>query len=642
MILKKFSLTTLLFSAWIFTGVPATAAPVDASPTNILATLKAGHPRLMVTSTTWDLLKSRRKEDKMLDGLLKRGEADARALLAEPPVVYKMEGKRLLAVSRAALIRIVLLAMQYHLTGDKMLAHRAQVEMLAVADFADWNPSHFLDVAEMTTGLAFGYDWLYDDLDPEARKTIRRAIVEKGLRAGLPDMAWAARENNWNQVCLGGMTVGALAVAEDEPDLAARTLEKTRQYNNYGLKPYAPGGVYPEGGGYWNYGTTYQLLILDSLQSALGTDWGLSKSPGFMESAAAHLQTIGPSGKFFNFADSGENAGIEPAMFWFAKKLGHPEFLQFTMKEMQTYVNGGGKVPGESRMFPFVALWWTPFTPGQGISLPKAMLGLGSNPIATFRSEWNNPKAMYLALKGGMAGSSHGHMDAGSFVFESDGVRWARDMGSQEYYSLESKNIELFDRKQSGDRWRVFRLNNFSHNTLTINKQIHLMSGRAVITRFSDAADAGAVVDLSPVFTGQASRVTRGFVFRAGGHALVRDEVEGLKNGDNVRWAMVTNAEIAISADGSQAILKQEGKELHVSLVSTSPAKFEITSGQPPENGYDAPNPGVQILTATFTAPASGALDWSVILQPGSAADTPVDDKLARTPLSQWPQPMVK
>ena len=31
--------------------------------------------------------------------------------------------------------------------------------MLTAARFEDWNPSHFLDVAEMTFALAIGYDW---------------------------------------------------------------------------------------------------------------------------------------------------------------------------------------------------------------------------------------------------------------------------------------------------------------------------------------------------------------------------------------------------------------------------------------------------------------------------------------------------
>jgi hypothetical protein len=36
--------------------------------------------------------------------------------------------------------------------------------MLAAAAFSDWNPSHFLDVAEMTAALAIGYDWLYEEV----------------------------------------------------------------------------------------------------------------------------------------------------------------------------------------------------------------------------------------------------------------------------------------------------------------------------------------------------------------------------------------------------------------------------------------------------------------------------------------------
>ena len=40
---------------------------------------------------------------------------------------------------------------------------RLEEEMLAAAGFSDWNPGSFLDVAEMTTALAIGYDWLHDD-----------------------------------------------------------------------------------------------------------------------------------------------------------------------------------------------------------------------------------------------------------------------------------------------------------------------------------------------------------------------------------------------------------------------------------------------------------------------------------------------
>jgi hypothetical protein len=46
------------------------------------------------------------------------------------------------------------------LSGDSIYADRAWRELEAVAAFDDWHPEHFLDVAEMTTAVATGYDRL--------------------------------------------------------------------------------------------------------------------------------------------------------------------------------------------------------------------------------------------------------------------------------------------------------------------------------------------------------------------------------------------------------------------------------------------------------------------------------------------------
>ena len=86
-------------------------------------------------------------------------------MIEDPPVVHRLIGPRLLDQSRAALRRISTLAGLYRLDGDHRKADRARLEMLAAAAFPDWNPSHFLDVAEMTNALAIGYDWLYPGPD---------------------------------------------------------------------------------------------------------------------------------------------------------------------------------------------------------------------------------------------------------------------------------------------------------------------------------------------------------------------------------------------------------------------------------------------------------------------------------------------
>jgi hypothetical protein len=213
----------------------------------------------------------------------------------------------------------------------------------------------------------------------------------------------------------------------------------------------------------------------------------------------------------------------------------------------------------------------------------------------------------------------------------------------QDYLSLESKGINMWDGAQTGERWQVYRLGPHSHSTLTINGELHRADGRATITHFSDQGEIGAVVDLSPVFNTQASRVRRGFMFRPNSHALIRDEVEGLKADDRVRWAMLTRAEITVSADGAEATLRQAGETVRVSLRAYAGARWEVIPAEPPTNDYDAPNPGARLLTGTMTAPASGTVVLPVTLQPlrsGKAVD-PVTEKLATVSLNQWPLPPV-
>ena len=100
----------------------------------------------------------------------------------QPPPERVLIGPRLLAVSRTVLDRVLTLALLYRLDGDRRWVARAREELLAAAAFSDWNPDHFLDVAEMAHAFAIGYDWMYDALTPDDRTMIRRALVDKGLQ----------------------------------------------------------------------------------------------------------------------------------------------------------------------------------------------------------------------------------------------------------------------------------------------------------------------------------------------------------------------------------------------------------------------------------------------------------------------------
>lgn len=601
----------------------AFAAPTELPP----------HPRLLAKADDWARLQQRLAADPELAEFHQALLAAARAHVPLPPVERKLTGRRLLGVSRELLQRVLLFAYAARTLDSEPFARRAETEMLAAARFSDWNPSHFLDVGEATAALALGYDWLYDRLTPAAREEIRQAILEKGLRPALVPKdrrnGWQRAEHNWNQVCFGGLTLGALALAEHAPRESAELLQLARAGIAHGLKPYVPAGVYPEGPSYWAYGTSYQVLMIAALESALGTDWDLPRSPGFLASGGAYVQTAGPSGLAFNFSDGGERMGFEPAVFWFARRTDDPGLALFELRQLATPA-ARERAVRSSRFAPLAALWWSERradTP----RLPLDWHGDGRNPIVVFRESWTARDSAYLALKAGSASLNHAHMDAGSFVYEADGVRWAIDLGMQDYESLESKKVDLWNKAQNSQRWTVYRLGPFAHNTLTLDGALHHVEGHATVTRFvSEGARRFAVLDLSPVFTGHAQSATRGFAPQPDRGFLVQDELTGLRVGGNVRWQLATRARVTLH--GATATLQQNGRSLTLRLLAPAGAAFAVAPAEPTADGYSAPNPGVSLVTITCPAPDSAALTVAVQFTPGTGEPT----ALTLRPLSSW------
>ena len=133
------------------------------------------------------------------------------------PLVRQMRGRRLLGVSREAVRRLSTLALAYRFEREESYLHRLEEELKAVCSFSDWNPSHFLDVAEMAAGVALALDWAGEWISQEVNEMARFALVNKALKPGLAsssDNWWITTDNNWNLVCHGGLSLAALAVYE--------------------------------------------------------------------------------------------------------------------------------------------------------------------------------------------------------------------------------------------------------------------------------------------------------------------------------------------------------------------------------------------------------------------------------------------
>lgn len=132
------------------------------------------HPRVRMTASRLSTLKQLVQTDAEAKSLLAKVKARAQGLLTTPPVKYGHSGVEhsLLAVSREVCDRLYTLGISYLLTGNKDHAARGVKEMVTVAAFPDWNPSHFLDTAEMAHCVGIGYDWTFDAISPADRETI--------------------------------------------------------------------------------------------------------------------------------------------------------------------------------------------------------------------------------------------------------------------------------------------------------------------------------------------------------------------------------------------------------------------------------------------------------------------------------------
>ncbi|MBN1125153.1 MAG: heparinase II/III family protein [Sedimentisphaerales bacterium] len=570
------------------------------------------HPRLFISDKEIASIQKKIQSQSALQAYYQAMLSKADSLIDRPPVKRIKTGRRLLSVSRECLDRVVHLSAAYQLTGKRAYLQRAEKEMLAAAAFSDWNPSHFLDVAEMTAALAIGYDWLYKDLSTASRQTIRQAILEKGLEPSLKQTGWVRGHNNWNQVCNGGITLGALAIMEEEPELARKLVHRAVNGVQVVMKEYEPDGAYPEGPGYWVYGTSYNVILLAALESVLGTDFGLSQAPGFARSAEYYLHVTGPIGLYFNYPDSGSRGGFLPTVFWFAQKYNQPSLAwhQYQLWEQASLDNPSTLV--QSRFSPLVLLW---SNDKQAIPNDLSWMGRGSNSVAMFRSSWTDLDAVYLAIKGGSPGVSHGHMDVGSFVLDAQGVRWAVDLGPENYHKIESLGMNLWSGRQNAERWTIFRYNNFSHNTLVVNDQHQRVSGNAPIIRYSDNTPfPHVVIDLSKVYEGQLAEAVRGAALLPSSQVVIQDEFKAADQPAKVRWAMVTPAEVSVE-NNNNALLKKAGKTMRLTVLTEAQVQLRTYSTEPKAD-YDAPNPNTRLIGFEVSLSSGQAVRTTVLISP--------------------------
>lgn len=539
-------------------------------------------PKLILTPQIEKELKKKLKSNPLVQNYYSYLKLESDTILTKPFLKRELEGFRLLFVSREMVERMTVLCMVYRIDKNPVILNRIDAELKAVCNFEDWNPQHFLDIAEMSLAVSIAVDWVGKWLPNETVNLAKTSLIEKGIipsfNEGGERMFWINGNNNWNAVCHGGMIAASLAIADVNPDLAAKTISRGLDNLPYSLKEYAPDGIYPEGPTYWGYGTGYSVIAANTLTTAFGTDFGISQSPGFMESAVFNLHVTAPSGYFFNFADSGDKKDGDDSVLrtWFAAKSGDGIYF-----DKSFYEN-----PKDAGRFAGLALVWLSQYNQQKMSrLPAVWHGNGSNPVAVFRDEKNNSNQFFLAVKGGRANLSHGNMDAGTFIFDLNGVRWVLDPGNQQYYLLNKIGFNLAGHCQDCPRWTLLTKRNQGHSTITINDERFDVTGQAKIIGFKKDEKPEVTIDMSDLYFGNLNSLQRRFVKESGQSVLVEDKFEINDSTKTISWGLMTQAEVQTTKSG--AVLQQDGKELKLEIVEPAGISVSIISLDPPPMEID-------------------------------------------------------
>ncbi len=521
------------------------------------------HPRLFATQDDFDRIRADYEAGtdevfmKWANGLI--AYADSRLDTDVP--VYSEVYKNDRVIQRKLKSDIYSWAMAFHLTGDRKYVDEVFEELNYFCEFPDWYPNDHLDLVETIDAFAIGYDWLYNEFTPEQRKIIEENMYSKGyiptyigFRAANSAMTTAFyASNNHGTVCNGSVTMTALAFMDVYPEESAWIVSNAMMGMEINLYRWYHGAWW-EGPHYWDYAVAYTVKFIESMQSVLGTDYGFKSMEGLDRAATSEIGMHSGIGSF-NYSDGIQGNYYTPEMLWIANQYGQRGVATKVAQESKSEFQGGNRRTGEP--LALALIWYDPDMVDDEVNLPMENL-YDTLHILTARSGWDS-KDTFFAVKGGVLNEAHSQLDSGSFIFESDGIRWFQDLGMGPYVD------GYFDSASGGLRWKHIAARAEGHSTVSVNPgdvEDMKASDTSAVARLTliDKDDSGVIasMDMSEVLF-DVNSAKRGFFFTDNRQSLVvRDEI-------NLR-----NTHVFEDFDG----------KTQTDVMGTHSVSYEIVSGE--------------------------------------------------------------
>jgi len=526
-------------------------------------------------------------------------------------------------------------ALVYVLTGDKSYAEMSYIGCLKYSDADLTGGPHVF--GRYIAYIGASYDWLHDHLSPEQKvsllKKIKLCLTSYLVRQDKD--CW----HNMNHCMHGGVIIAAVAIADEESELAEKVINEAVNYLN--MSWYKPDGVTPEGPHYMAWSSLVMISGLATLDTAFGEGFGLSDEKGLIGYGEFRLHGDAPRGGMaVKFGDCYANQSVYTPgqIFWLANKHNRPDFFQYAI-DTDPFVADVGNYHGKVHAM----LWYDPvkFKPDPNIynTIPLEK-SFESGQLAVMRSGWRDRDALFAGIKGTddyhQANTFHRHSNTGTFFLQALGEEWAMDLGQESYL------VKDYDAKPR----KYYKLRAEGHNCNIINPALGVdnlgWDKCPIVLQGASLQEAFAVVEMTPDYKGIASSAKRGLkMFDGRRKVLVQDEIVSLdgKPMDSY-WFMQTEAGIDIAPDRKSAILYRGGERMLVYMANApKSARFTIMNSEPlvytpiseSKEGWNFGAKKLTIHTNTETK-----LNLSVVFVPLRNGEVPYCEPFTYIRLDEW------
>jgi len=386
---------------------------------------------------------------------------------------------------------------------------------------------------------------------------------------------WLNETNNWNAVCLGGVTGAALGVIEDRKERAL-FLAAAEYYAQNSLIGYTDDGYCTEGLGYYNYGFENFIVLREVMYQRTKGKIDLFDHPKMNNIAMYGINFEIINNVYPAFADCRIGTKTSPFILWYCNRNQGMGIEKYNSYE-----------PGNKLSAIMSAFLYFPNT----ASLSPVKESLGNNDLSLrnyfkdagvliSRPVERSASSMGVAMKAGHNAEHHNHNDIGSYAIVIGDETLVGDPGGPYHYA--------------GDMWTEKRytfktIASYGHPVPVINNtwQQPGRKARGEITKtdFTDTKDR-IVMDLRTAYDLPAlQKLERAFTYdRTDGEEFIIEDRFKLEEAGEFETALTTLLEWEAKDNGIIQI-KGQKNNLFVRIETSDGSNYTLIPETLQENG---------------------------------------------------------